>query len=142
MTGQETHQHDASTGELVSRLSQEVSTLVRGELEHARLELTQKAKHAGTGAGAFGAAGIIALYAGGVLIATVVLALALVLDAWLAALIVAVVLLGVAGAIALFGKKQVTEATPLAPERTTESVKRDVDVIKSRGHADHDGSIR
>lgn len=143
MTGQETNPQDASTGELVSRLSQEVTTLVRGELQLARLELTQKAKHAGAGAGAFGAAGIVALYGGGVLIATAVLALTLVLDAWLAALIVAVVLLAVAAGIALFGKKQVTEATPLAPERTTESVKRDLDAVKHRGQAEHDGgSIR
>lgn len=139
MTGQETNPQDASTGELVSRLSQEVTTLVRGELQLARLELTQKAKRAGTGAGAFGAAGIVALYGGGVLIATAVLALTLVLDAWLAALIVAVVLLAVAAGIALFGKKQVNEATPLAPERTTESVKRDVDAVKHRGQAEHDG---
>lgn len=129
---------DARIGGLVSQLSEEVSTLVRGELELARLELTQKAKHAGTGLGAFGAAGILALYGLGVLIATAILALALVLDAWLAALIVGVVILIVAGGIALFGKKQVSEGTPMKPERTTESVKRDVDAAKQHARPGHD----
>jgi len=128
---------EAPIGELMSRLSQEMSSLVRGEMELARLELTEKAKHAGTGVGAFGAAGIVALYGIGVLIATAILALALVLDAWLAALIVGVVLLAVAGVMAMVGKKQVAEATPMTPERTTESVKQDLDAVKHPNRAHH-----
>jgi uncharacterized membrane protein YqjE len=124
-------------GELVSRLSTEMSTLMRGELELARLELTEKAKHTGKGAGAFGAAGLVALYGVGVLIATAILALALVLDAWLAALLVGVVLLAIAGGIALFGKKQVSEGTPMKPERATENLRRDVEAVKHRNAEDH-----
>lgn len=124
-------------GELVSRLSTEMSTLMRGELELARLELTEKAKHTGKGAGAFGAAGLVALYGVGVLIATAILALALVLDAWLAALLVGVVLLVIAGCIALFGKKQVSRGTPMKPERATENLKRDVETVKHRHAEDH-----
>lgn len=125
-------------GELVSRLSEEMSHLVRGEFELARLELTEKAKHTGKGAGAFGAAGLVALYGVGVLIATAILALALVLDAWLAALLVGVVLLAIAGIMALVGKKQVSEGVPLKPERATENIKRDVEAVKQHGRpADH-----
>jgi len=131
------HQTDASMGELVSRLSTEMSSLVRGELELARLELTEKAKHTGKGAGAFGAAGLVALYGVGVLIAAAILALALVMDAWLAAVLVGVVLLIIAGGIALFGKKQVSEGTPMKPERATESLKRDVETVKHRHAEDH-----
>ncbi len=121
---------DATTGQLVARLSHEVSELVRGELELAKVEMTGKAKAAGIGAGLFGGAGVIALYGVGVLIAAAVLALSLALDAWLAALIVAVVLLAVAGIVALMGKKQVDQATPAAPEHTIESVKQDVAAVK------------
>lgn len=121
---------EATTGQLVSKLSQEVSELVRGELQLAKVEMTGKAKAAGIGAGLFGGAGIIALYGVGVLIAAAVLALSLVLDAWLAALIVAVVLLAIAGVVALMGKKQVTEATPATPTETVESVKQDVAAVK------------
>ena len=124
-------------GELVSRLSTEMSSLMRGELELARLELTEKAKHTGKGAGAFGAAGLVALYGVGVLIAAAILALALVLDAWLAAVLVGVVLLVIAGGIALFGKKQVSEGTPMKPERATENLKRDVETVKHRHAEDH-----
>jgi uncharacterized membrane protein YqjE len=121
---------DSSTGELVSRLSQDVTELVRSELRLAQVEVAGKAKKAGIGAGLFGAAGIVALYAVGVLIATAILALALVLDAWLAALIVGVVLAVVAGIAALMGKKQVAEAAPPVPTETVESVKRDVEAVK------------
>jgi len=121
---------DASTGELVSRLSQEVSELVRNELRLAQAEVSGKAKKAGVGAGLFGAAGITALFGVGVLIATAILALDLVMDAWLAALIVGVVLLAAAGIAALLGKKKVQEAAPPVPTETVESVKRDVQAVK------------
>ena len=124
---------DASTGELVSRMSQEVAQLVRDELRLAQAELSGKAKRAGVGAGLFGAAGLIALYGVGVLIATVILALALVLDAWLAALIVGVVLLAAAGVAALLGRKNVEQAGSPVPTDTVESVKRDVRAVKE-GH--------
>lgn len=130
------HQTDASMGELVSRLSQEMSSLVRGEFDLARLELTEKAKHTGKGAGAFGAAGLAALYGLGALTATAILALALVMDAWLAALLVGVVLLAIAGCIALFGKKQVSEGAPMKPERATENLRRDVEAVRHHRRAE------
>jgi ABC-type multidrug transport system fused ATPase/permease subunit len=133
--GAEQSTGEQSTGELVSRLSQDVSQLVRDELRLAQAEVSGKAKKAGLGAGMLGAAGVLALYGLGVLIATAVLALALVLDAWLAALIVAIVLLAVAGIAALLGKKRVTEAAPPVPERAVDSVKRDVDAVRhARDH--------
>ncbi|HYO39511.1 MAG TPA: phage holin family protein [Nocardioidaceae bacterium] len=128
-----TSSSDVSTSELISRLTQQSTDLIRSELRLAQAEMTEKAKHAGVGAGLFGGAGIVALYGGGALVATAVLALDLVLPAWLAALIVAVVLLAVAGVAALMGKKQITQATPAAPQHTIESVKQDVDTIKEAG---------
>jgi hypothetical protein len=121
---------DPSTGELVSQLSQEVSQLVRDELRLAQVEVSGKAKKAGVGVGMFGAAGILALYGVGVLIATAILALALAMDAWLAALIVGVVLLAVAGVAALLGKKRVAEAGPPVPQLAVENVKEDVDAVR------------
>ncbi len=125
---------NASTGDLVSRLSQDVSVLIRDELRLAQAEVSGKAKKAGVGAGILGTAGIIALYGVGVLIATAILALALVLDAWLAALIVGVVLLAVAGIAGVVGKKRVTEAAPPLPTEAVESVKRDVAAAKGGAH--------
>lgn len=121
---------EASLGTLVKQLTEESSRLIRDELRLAQAEMTEKAKHVGVGIGAFGAAGVLALYGVGVLIACAILALALVLPAWLAALIVGVVVLAVAGVAALLGKRQVSEAGPATPERTVRSVKTDVQEIK------------
>lgn len=133
LTTDTTAQTDPSTGQLVARLSDEVSRLVRDELRLAQAEITDKSKKVGIGAGMFGAAGLLALYGVGVLIATAVLALALALDAWLAALIVAVVLLAAAGVAALLGKNKVAEGTPPVPQRAIANVKEDVDAVRNPG---------
>ncbi len=127
---------DATTGQLIARLSEQTSTLVRDEMRLAQAEYSAKAKHAVTGLGMFGAGGLLALYGLGALVAAAVLALVLVVPAWAAALIVGAALLAVAGAISLVGKKQVQQATPAAPEKTVRSVKRDIDDVKE--HASND----
>jgi hypothetical protein len=120
---------DRPVGELMHDLSDQTTTLVRKEIELAKAELTEKGKHAGIGVGLFGGGGALALYGLGVLITTAILALDLVMPAWLAALIVAVVLFAAAGVLALVGKKQVQQAVPPMPTDATESVKADVDAV-------------
>jgi uncharacterized membrane protein YqjE len=124
--------NDQQLGDLVRQLSEQTSTLVRKELKLAQLEMQEKGKRAGIGAGLFGGAGLIALYGLGALIAAVILLLATAIDPWLSALIVAVVLFAAAGIAALVGKKQVDQATPPQPEQAIQSTKRDVDVVKAR----------
>jgi uncharacterized membrane protein YqjE len=114
----------------LGQLSEQSSLLIRRELQLAQIELQQKAKRAGLGAGLLGATGLVALYGFGTLLAAIILALALVLPAWAAALIVTVVLFVIAGVAALVGKKKVSQATPLAPEQTIENVKADVATLK------------
>ncbi|SEQ37900.1 phage holin family protein [Microlunatus flavus] len=121
---------DKSVGELIRSMSEDLSALVRDEIRLAQAEVGQKAKKAGIGIGALGGAGVVALYGLGVLIAAAVLALAGPLPAWLAALIVAVVLFVVAGVAALVGKKQLSQAAPPVPTETIASVKTDVAEIK------------
>jgi hypothetical protein len=81
----------------------------------------------------FSAAGLLAFLGLSTLVATFVLLLDLVLPAWAAALIVAVVLFAGAGVVALVGKKEVEQATPPAPERTIANVREDVATVKG-GH--------
>lgn len=121
--------HDPSAAELVKQVSEQTQRLIRQEIALARLEISDKAKHAGIGAGMLAGAGTMAFFAVGTLIAMLVLLLATALDAWLAALIVAVALLAVAGALALTGKGQLRRAAPAAPEQTIESVKADVEAV-------------
>jgi uncharacterized membrane protein YqjE len=123
---------DKPVGELLQQLSDQTATLVRQEIRLAQLELQEKGKRAGLGAGMFGGAGLVALYGVGALIAAIVLLLATAMEAWLAALIVAVALLLVAGVLALTGKKQVEQATPPVPEQALDSVQHDVDEVKER----------
>jgi hypothetical protein len=123
---------DRPLSELLQQASEQTATLVRQELQLAQLELQQKGKRAGIGAGAFGGAGLVAAYGVGALAATAILLLGTALKPWLAALIVAAALLAVAGLLALFGKKQVERATPPLPERAVESVQQDVDEVKAR----------
>jgi len=123
---------DASIAELVKQLSEQSSRLARQEVELAKAEMTVKGKQAGIGAGMFGGAGMVGLYALGALIAAAILALATAVAPWLAALIVAVVLAAIAGVLALQGKNKVQQATPPVPEQATESVKEDVEWAKTR----------
>jgi Flp pilus assembly protein TadB len=130
--------NERSTAELVKLASEQISQLVRDELKLAQVELARKGKHAGIGIGLFGGAGVTALYGVAALLTTVVLLLALVMPAWLACLIVTVVLLVVAGVLALIGRSQVKKATPPMPEQAVGSVKADIDAVtgavKERGH--------
>jgi membrane protein len=125
---------ERTVGELVQRASQQLSDLVRQEIHLAQVELHDKARHAGFGAGLFSGAGILAFYGVGTLIAAAVLLLALAIEPWVAALVVALVLLAAAGILALAGKRQVQEALPPTPEQTGESVREDVRYIKEKAH--------
>jgi uncharacterized membrane protein YqjE len=121
---------DQSVGELVERLSEQTARLVRDEIRLARVELQQKGKRAGISAGMFGVGGLLGLYAGGAIVAGLVLLLAMAVQAWVAALIVGVSLLAIAGVLALIGKKQVQHATPPVPEEAMRSVRQDVNAVK------------
>jgi hypothetical protein len=124
-------QETPSTGELVTRLSEQMSTLVRDELALARAEMTEKGKRAGTGAGLLGGGGVLALYGVAGLITTAILGLAEVWAPWLAALVVTVVVFAVAGVLALVGRAEVKRAAPPVPERAKENVQADVETVRN-----------
>jgi hypothetical protein len=123
---------ERSVGELVKQLSQQSSELARKEVELAKAEMTIKAKRLGIGAGAFGSAGVVGLFAFGALTAALILLVATGLDAWLAALVVAAGYAAIAGGLALIGRKQVEEGTPPLPEEAIESTKADVEETQQR----------
>ena len=121
-----------SLGDLVSLASRDVSLLIHQEMELAKAELSIKGKQAGLGAGLFGGAGVLGLFALGALTAAVIAALSLAMATWLAALIVAVVYGAAAGVAALMGRRKVQEALPPVPQDSVESVKEDVQWTKTR----------
>jgi uncharacterized membrane protein YqjE len=121
---------DPTLGGLVNQLTTQVPELIRSEMRLAQAEVAEKGKRAGVGIGMFSVAGLLAFFGIAALITTAILALALVLDAWLAALLVGLVLLGAAGIAALAGKKKVAAAGPPVPERAVQGVKDDIATVK------------
>jgi hypothetical protein len=128
--GNGTTTDERSLSELVKQLSDQSTRLARMEVELAKAELSEKGKQLGIGAGAFGGAGAIGFYALGALTATFILALAEIVEPWLAALIVTVVYAAIAGILALVGKGRVEKGSPPTPERAIESTKEDVETAK------------
>jgi MFS family permease len=124
--------HDSSLADLARQLSNQTTELVHHEVELAKAELRVKGKRAGVGAGMFGGAGALGLYALGALTAAIIAGIAEALPVWASALIVAALYGAVAGILALRGKKKVQQATPPLPEETVQSVKEDVRYTKQR----------
>jgi Putative Actinobacterial Holin-X, holin superfamily III len=123
---------ERSLGELVKQLSEQSSALARKEVELAKAEMTLKAKRLGLGAGAFGGAGLVGVFAFGAFTAALILLVATGLEDWVAALVVAAAYAAIAGGLALIGKKQVDEGTPPLPEQAIESTKADVEETQHR----------
>ena len=121
---------DASVGELVSRMSEQTSRLVRDEMRLAQIEMTQKGKRAGIGLGMFGGAGLFAFFGFAALVTAAILGLAKAVAGWLAAIIVGIVLFAIAGVAALLGKREVQQAGPPVPEEAVSSLKQDVQAFK------------
>jgi hypothetical protein len=117
---------------LLQSLSEQSSRLARQEVELAKAEMSAKGREVAFGVGAFSASGLLALLALGALTAAAILALATGMAAWLAALIVALAYLALAGVAALVGKTRVEKATPPVPEQAVESVRDDVQTTTER----------
>lgn len=130
--GHGTALRDRGTGELMKQLSAQVSTLVRQEVELAKVEVAEKGKKAGAGAGMFGVAGVAGLMALASLTACLILALRLAMPAWSAALLVTALWAGVAGLLAVQGRGKLRAMGKSVPEMTIETVKEDVQWLKDR----------
>ncbi|MGY4645282.1 phage holin family protein [Cellulomonas sp. URHB0016] len=120
-----------SVGELVSELSEQVTRLVKAELDLAKAEISGRAQQLGIGAGLLVAAGVLSLYLLAAAIATVILALCTVWDPWLAALVVTVALLLVVVVLALIGIRRLKKGAPPTPARAIENVHQDIDAVKA-----------
>jgi uncharacterized membrane protein len=121
---------DRSAGGLLSDAMSNVSSLVRGEVDLARAEISENVTKAGVAVGMIAGAAIIALVALNVLAAALVAALAEAgFNAGLAALIVGGALAAIA--FVLIGKGvSDLKLSSLAPTRTAKNVRRDAETVK------------
>lgn len=118
MTIVETTQSRTNTtiGQLVSELSNQISTLIRGEIELTKVKATALAKKAGVGGALLVVAAVFALYLLGWIFHTVELAFALVMSAWLASLVTALILLFLVAVFAAIGAALLKKGMKDKPE--------------------------
>ena len=112
-------------GELIARISENISALVRGEIDLAKAKGQRMAKEMGLGAGLLGAAGVLALFIFGLLLGAMTVGLSHVMPLWAAFLVVALILTLIAVPMALIGIKRLKAAkadTPTPQEGLKESV--------------------
>ena len=123
------------TAQLLRRLSDQTSLLMREEVALAKAELAEKGRQLSQGAGMLGAAAVLGLFGLGALTATAILALDEAFAPGLAALIVAAALLLLAGGLALAGRGRLRRAQPAMPEQTVATVKEDMQWARIRARA-------
>jgi hypothetical protein len=125
-----------SVFKLVGELPGLISTLIRDEIESIKQELVTRLKAAGIGIGLFAGAAVFGYFGALALLAAVIMVLAVFMWPWLAALIVAVLLFGAAGILALIGLRRVQRGVPPVPQSSIDSVKSDVQAFKGVGQYD------
>ena len=130
MTSAEHDLRDRSTAELVKRLSQQASALVRQEIQLAKTQAREKTIEASTGFGALAAAALAGILALGALTAFLIIALDGAMPTWAAALCVTAMWAVVAAALALYGRQQLREMDTAVPEKTLETLKEDIQWLR------------
>ena len=121
---------EATLGKLVADASESISTILRGELELAKLELRSSVKNVGVGAGFFTGAAVLLVFSltfGFIALAEGLIAAGL--SRWLGYLVVFGFMLVVIGLLVFFGIKKVKRVK--APERTIATTKDTVAYLKA-----------
>jgi uncharacterized membrane protein YqjE len=116
---------DVSLGQLVGRLTSDMSRLFRDELQLAKVEIKEEVGKSSKAAGMLGGTGVAALLALLMLSFAAAWGLAEVIATGFAFLVVGGFYAIVAGALFLVGRRKLAEVHPV-PEQTVETVKEDV----------------
>jgi hypothetical protein len=117
------------------QVAEHASALARLEMELAGLELKGKVASLGLGVGLLVGAAVFGLFAVGFGLATIAAALSIVLDTWLALLIVFGSLLFLVGILVLVGLSRVRKGTPPVPELAIQEAKLTTTALRSNGHS-------
>jgi Flp pilus assembly protein TadB len=121
---------ERTIGQLVADASNDLSSIVRSEIELAKVEISTDAKNAGKGAGMFAGAAVLGAYGFGLLLLAIAWGIhALGLPVWAGLLIVAVLLFIVAAVLGLIGKKNVSRVKG-KPERTITNAQQTIEAVK------------
>jgi hypothetical protein len=123
----------AGLGGAAKLVADKLSSIVRLELQLAATELKQKVVSLGVGLGMLVGAALFAFFALGFALATVAAALAIVLDTWLALLIVTGGLFLLVGALGFLGLASIRKGTPPVPKQAIAEAKLTAEALKN-GH--------
>jgi len=122
---------ERSLGELFGELSRETGELIRNEVALARVEVSQKVSRMGRDIGSLAVGGAIA-YAGFLaILAAIILGLAEFIEAWIAALIVGLVVAGIGYFLVQRGLNNL-KRQDIAPTQTIETLKEDTEWAKQQ----------
>lgn len=121
-------------GTAAKQVAEHASTLAKLELELAGLELKRKAGALGAGVGLAVGAALLVLYGLGFLFATAAVALAAVVDTWLAVLLIAVGILLLAAVLGLLALNRIRRGTPPVPEQAIREAKLTTEALKANGN--------
>ncbi len=120
-----------SAGQLMKEVTEDLSTLIRKEIELAKQEVGASVSAKLKGAAIIAIAGILGFFALIFLLLAIRDGLDNVMGTWLADLITAVILLAIGAAGALAAKKKLT--APLNTDLTKQTIKEDVRWAKTLG---------
>jgi hypothetical protein len=110
--------------------------LLRAEFEQFKREMARKSKNFGIGSLLFAVAGGIAFFLLGTLTTAGILALALVMPGWAAALVVSGVLLVLVVVLVAVGVALFKKSAGLIPTETMDSIVQDAHALKGEGRFD------
>jgi apolipoprotein N-acyltransferase len=117
-----------SLGTLLRDLTHDVADLVRSEIALARAETSEKVSQAGTAIASIAVGAVIGLAALIIVLQAVVIALAEIMEPWLASAIVGIVVAALAWYLIWKGQNDL-KAGSLMPERTVRNVRKDAQVV-------------
>src|SRR5919109_1363521 len=127
-----THETESKgVGTAAKEVAEHASALARLEMELATLELKRKVAAIGVGTGFGVSAGVMAHFAIGFGLAAAAAALAIVLDTWLALLIVFGALLLLAGLLAVLSRTTLRRGTPPVPEQAIAEARKTQEVLRN-----------
>jgi uncharacterized membrane protein YqjE len=122
---------DRSIGELFSELSQKTTTLVRQEIELAKVEMSQKASRVGKNVGFLVIGGVVAYTGLLALVAAGIILLGEVIAYWLSAAIIGVVIAAVGAVLVIKGASTLRQEEP-TPRETVETLQEDKEWLKDQ----------
>jgi hypothetical protein len=121
---------ERTLGQLVASATQDISTLLRGEIALAKAEVSVQLKKAGTGGGLLAAAAVIGFYSVYFIFTTLVEVIDIWLPRWAAYLIITVFMLLIAGILGMVGVRKMKTVSP-APKKAIAEAEQTVAALKA-----------